>query len=43
LPRQERLRFADYVIDNSGDRTDLEEETRRVYELLRRDYEAGKT
>jgi dephospho-CoA kinase len=43
LPRQERLRFADYVIDNSGDRTHLEEETRRVYELLRRDYEAGKT
>ena len=40
LPREERLRFADYVIDNSGDRAHLEAETRRVYELLRRDYEA---
>ena len=43
LPRQERLRWADYVIDNSGDRTHLEAETRRVYELLVRDYEARKT
>ncbi|MBD0324737.1 MAG: dephospho-CoA kinase [Aldersonia sp.] len=43
LPRQERLRWADYVIDNSGDRAQLEAETRRVYELLVRDYEARKT
>ena len=42
LPREERLRFADYVIDNSGDRAQLETGTRRVYELLRRDYEAKK-
>ncbi|HVE70902.1 MAG TPA: dephospho-CoA kinase [Thermoanaerobaculia bacterium] len=39
LPRAERLRWADYVIDNSNDREHLEAETRRVYELLRRDYE----
>jgi dephospho-CoA kinase len=39
LPRQERLRAADYVIDNSGDRAMLEAETRRVYGLLRADYE----
>lgn len=38
LPREERLRFADYVIDNNGDRAQLEAETRRVYELLQRDY-----
>ena len=43
LPRQERLRWADYVIDNSGDRAHLEAETRRVYELLVHDYEARKT
>jgi dephospho-CoA kinase len=34
IPREERLRHADYVIDNSGDREHLERETRRVYELL---------
>lgn len=34
LPREERLRYADYVIDNDGDRADLERETRRVYEHL---------
>ena len=39
LPREERLRFADYVIDNSGDRVQLEAEARRVYELLVRDYD----
>jgi dephospho-CoA kinase len=43
MPREERLRWADYVIDNSGDRAHLEAETRRVYELLRRDYEEKKT
>ena len=37
IPREERLRYADYVIDNSGDRAHLEQETRRVYELLVRD------
>ena len=42
MPREERLRWADYVIDNSGDRAGLEAETRRVFELLRRDYEAKK-
>jgi len=35
IPREERLRYADYVIDNNGDRVQLERETRRVYELLR--------
>lgn len=37
MPREERLRQADYVIDNSGDVAHGEAETRRVYELLRRD------
>ena len=40
IPREERLRHADYVIDNSGGREQLERETRRVYELLRRDLES---
>jgi len=40
MPREERLRYADYVIDNSGDRANLEAETRRVHALLVRDYEA---
>ena len=40
MPREERLRWADYVIDNSGDREHLAAETRRVHELLLRDYEA---
>jgi len=34
MPREERLRFADYVIDNSGDLRAAENETRRVYEKL---------
>ena len=42
LPREERLRQADYVIDNSGDERAAEQETRRVYELLRRDLEEKK-
>ena len=37
MPREERLRQADYVIDNSGDERHGELETRRVYELLRAD------
>lgn len=42
IPREERLRFADYVIDNSGGREELEAETRRVYESLRADLEQKK-
>ena len=41
-PREERLRAADYVIDNSGDRRHAEVETHRVYESLRADLEAKK-
>jgi dephospho-CoA kinase len=37
LPREERLRHADYVIDNSGDEAAVEIETRRVYDLLLED------
>jgi dephospho-CoA kinase len=43
IPREERLRHADYVIDNSGDREHLERETRRVYDLLRADLEGKPT
>ena len=42
MPRDERLRAADYVIDNRGDAGALQKETRRVVELLRRDLEAKK-
>jgi len=35
LRREERLRQADYVIDNNGDLAQAERETHRVYELLR--------
>jgi dephospho-CoA kinase len=42
IAREERLRYADYVIDNSGDRTQLEAATRRVHDLLRRDLEHKK-
>ena len=42
LPRQERLRHADYVIDNSGDDAQARAEVRRVYEALRGDLEAKK-
>jgi dephospho-CoA kinase len=37
MPRDERLRQADYVIDNSGDRARLMVEVRRVWEALRGD------
>jgi dephospho-CoA kinase len=37
MPREERLRFADYVIDNRGDAEALEGEARRVFEALQRD------
>jgi dephospho-CoA kinase len=42
MPRAERLRHADYVIDNSGDPWRAEVETHRVYERLREDL-ASKT
>ncbi len=42
MNREERLRAADYVIDNSGDRRDAEVETHRVYEKLREDLAAKK-
>jgi dephospho-CoA kinase len=35
MAREERLRDADYVIDNNGDLRQAELESRRVYELLR--------
>ena len=41
MPREERLRYADYVIDNSGDLQAAEAETRRVFALLRRDMGEG--
>jgi dephospho-CoA kinase len=37
MPRHERLRYADYVIDNNGDREHLVAETRRLFDALRRD------
>jgi dephospho-CoA kinase len=42
LPREERLRHADYVIDNSGDEAAALAETRRVVERLREDLAAKK-
>jgi dephospho-CoA kinase len=40
LPREERLRYADYVIDNSGDLPAAEVETQRAFEALQRDLDA---
>jgi len=37
MPREERLRYADYVIDNRGDLRTVEAETRRVFALLQHD------
>ena len=37
LTREERLRHADYVIDNSGDLEEVGREVRRVWEALRQD------
>ena len=37
LPREERLRHADYVIENNEDLAAAERRTREVYELLLRD------
>lgn len=42
IPREERLRYADYVIDNNGGRAQLEEETKRVYAHLLADLEEKK-
>ena len=42
MKREDRLRQADYVIDNSGDRRNGEIETREVYEKLRADLQAKK-
>jgi dephospho-CoA kinase len=40
LPREERLRYADYVIDNSGDPKAAEADTRRVFSALSSDLAA---
>jgi dephospho-CoA kinase len=40
MPREERLRYADYVIDNNGDPRQAEVETHRVFGLLQRDVAA---
>jgi dephospho-CoA kinase len=40
ISREERLRYADYVIDNSGDLQAAKAETRRVFEALQRDLAA---
>jgi dephospho-CoA kinase len=42
LSREERLRAADYVINNNGDRRSAEIETLRVYEKLREDLQKKK-
>ena len=42
LPREERLRHADYVIDNSGDVAAARSEVARVYAALRSDLEKKK-
>ena len=39
ISREERLRQADYVIDNSGDMRSAEVSAHRVYEALKRDME----
>ncbi len=42
MSREERLRAADYVINNNGDRRSAEIETLRVYENLREDLQKKK-
>jgi dephospho-CoA kinase len=42
IPREERRRQADYIIENNRDIGSLEAETVRVYEKLRRDLEEKK-
>jgi dephospho-CoA kinase len=43
MPHEERLRYADYVIDSGGTMSDTEAATVRVYESLRQDLAAKKT
>ena len=43
LPREERVRQADYVVDNNGDREAAFAETLRVYERLRADLDEKKS
>jgi dephospho-CoA kinase len=43
MPREERLRYADYVIDSSGAMSETEASTVRVCEALRNDLAAKKT
>jgi len=43
MPREERLRYADYVIDNNGEAREAEVETHRVYRALVGDLEKRKT
>lgn len=40
MPRAERLRFADYVVDSSGDLSATKAETTRVYQALKQDLAA---
>jgi len=40
MSREERLRYADYVIDNSGDLEAAKAETKRVFDALQRDLAA---
>jgi dephospho-CoA kinase len=42
MPRETRLRYADYVIDNSGDEGHALAETKRVHALLTADLERKK-
>jgi len=42
MPREQRLRLSDYVIDNNGDEGAALAEAMRVYELLHADLEAKK-
>lgn len=42
ISREERLKNADYVINNSGDRRSAEIDTHRVYEKLRADLQTKK-
>ena len=42
MPREERLRHADYVIDNSGDARELETATHRLFAALKDDLETKK-
>jgi len=43
MPPEERVRYADYVIDNSGEPRAAEVATHKVYEALRRDLDRKKS